>query len=142
MSLRAAYLSMHRQADRVLQPFGLTANQYVVLSVLDDEDGITQQLLVDRVNSDPNTIRPILVALEKKRFIRRKPHPTDRRARSVHITPTGRKAFAKMRNESEEFRTQLIGELPPQDVRSLINLLNQVTLNMQPGAQRVTTDSE
>ena len=45
MGLRAAYLSMHRQTNFRLAPFGMTADQFVLLALLSEQDGITQQQL-------------------------------------------------------------------------------------------------
>ena len=53
MGLRAAYLLMHRQTNSFLAPFGMTADQFVLLSLLSDKDGITQQELTQRASSDP-----------------------------------------------------------------------------------------
>ena len=66
MNLRAAYLSMHRQTNAHLARFGVTADQFVCLLILAEEDGIIQQELVKRATSDPNTIRAMLVLLEKR----------------------------------------------------------------------------
>jgi DNA-binding MarR family transcriptional regulator len=90
MALRAAYLSMHRQTNAHLARSGVTADQFVCLLLLAEQDGITQQELVRRATSDPNTIRAMLVLMEKRGLIDRKPHPSDGRARYVTITPKGR----------------------------------------------------
>ncbi len=126
MALRAAYLSMHRQADAALQPFGVTANQFVILSVLAEEDGITQRALVDRTSSDANTIRPILAALEKKHFVMRDAHPDDGRAWCVKLTRSGRSAFDEMRTGSETFRNQLTAPLSKTESRNLIEMLDRL----------------
>ena len=39
----------------------MTADQFVLLSALADADGVTQQELVRRVSSDPNTVRAMLL---------------------------------------------------------------------------------
>ena len=64
MGLRAAYLLMHRQTNSFLAPFGMTADRFVLLSLLADKDGVTQQELTERASSDPNTIRAMLVRME------------------------------------------------------------------------------
>ena len=69
MGLRAAYWSMHRQTNAHLAPQGATAEQFVVLALLAKEDGITQQELGRRATSDPNTIRAMLVLLEKRGLV-------------------------------------------------------------------------
>jgi DNA-binding MarR family transcriptional regulator len=93
MALRAAYLSMHRQTNAHVAKHGITADQFVCLVLLDEEDGITQNELVRRATSDPNTIRAMLVLLEKQGLVARDPHPTDGRARHVTMTDKGRKVF-------------------------------------------------
>ena len=64
MSLRAAYLAMHRRTDAALAGDGVTADQFVLLAVLAAEDRVTQQALVRRTSSDPNTVRAMLVLME------------------------------------------------------------------------------
>ena len=90
MGLRAAYLSMHRQTNSHLAPFGLTADQFVILALLTEKDGITQQHLTRLASSDPNTIRAMLVLLEKRALVKRRRHPTDGRALRITITRKGR----------------------------------------------------
>ena len=75
MNLRAAYLSMHRMTNAHLSKHGVTADQFVCLSILFEKDGLTQKELVQSATSDPNTIRAMLVLLENQGFIARDVHP-------------------------------------------------------------------
>ena len=86
MALRAAYLSMYRQTNAHLAPYGVTVDQFVYLHLLIEEDGIIQQELVKRATSDPNTMRAMLVILEKCGYIERHRHHQDGRAQVVKIT--------------------------------------------------------
>ena len=81
MALRAAYWAMHREADALLQTHGVTANQFVLLSILAEDKALTQQELVRRASSDANTIRAMLMLLERSGLVVRRPHQTDGRAR-------------------------------------------------------------
>jgi DNA-binding MarR family transcriptional regulator len=125
-ALRAAYLALHRQTNACLAPDGVTADQFVVLSALADKDGVTQQDLVRRVGSDPNTVRAILVLLEGRGLVAREPHPADGRARFVTLTAKGRQVFKKMWARSEPLRAQLLGALEPDEVTALVELLHRV----------------
>jgi DNA-binding MarR family transcriptional regulator len=91
MRLRGAYLTFHRRANAHFEPNGMTADQFVVLSILAEEEGLSQRAIVDRAFSDPNTIAAILRRLEDKELLRREEHPDDGRARCVYLTPQGRK---------------------------------------------------
>ncbi len=130
MALRVAYWAMHRRADAHLQPLGVTANQFVLLSLLFEEDGITQRELVERASSDPNTVRAMLVALEKKGLVARRPHPTDGRAWCVSLTAKGRRTFRKQWTGSEPFRERLVAGLTPQEAETLLELLERIYLMM------------
>lgn len=90
MLLRASYLAMHRQTESHLADLGITADQFVCLLVLYDNDGIIQRELVDRVSSDQNTVRAMLVLLEEKGYVVRKASSDDGRARVVRLTSSGR----------------------------------------------------
>src|SRR5437660_640993 len=91
MRLRGAYLTFHRMANAHFEQLGVTADQLVVLTLLAEEDGVTQRELVGQAFSDANTIGEMLTRLEKKQFVRRERHPKDGRARCVFLTPKGRK---------------------------------------------------
>ena len=107
MSISAAYLSMHRQSELNSLKHGITANQFVLLMLLAEEDGISQRDLVERAFSDPNTIRAMLVLLEKQGLVERDQHPKDGRKRNVTITPKGRKIYQKVSDENETMRQTL-----------------------------------
>jgi DNA-binding MarR family transcriptional regulator len=96
MRLRGAYLALHRLANAHFERFGVTADQFVALSLLAEEEGVTQRELVERAFSDANTIGEMLTRLEKNQLVRREPHPKDRRARCVFLTPKGRKTQAQL----------------------------------------------
>jgi DNA-binding MarR family transcriptional regulator len=90
MRLRGAYLTFHRMANAHFEPLGVTADQFVVLTLLAEEEGLTQREIVARAYSDPNTVGEMLTRLEGKKLVRRERHPTDGRARIVLLTPKGR----------------------------------------------------
>src|ERR1043166_1375771 len=89
-ALRAAYLALHRRTNDCLEQEGVTADQFVLLAALAEADAVTQQELVRRVGSDPNTVRAMLLLLERRGLVARERHPVDGRARSVSLTRRGR----------------------------------------------------
>lgn len=96
LHLRAAYLSMHRTANqRFNNSCGVTADQYVVLSLLMDHDGITQKEVKQKCFSDASTTGAVLRLLEKHKLITRLQSDTDGRARNVCLTNKGRELQKK-----------------------------------------------
>ena len=125
-ALRAAYLALHRQTNASLAPDGVTADQFVLLSALADADGATQQDLVRRTSSDPNTVRAMLVLLEGRGLVARDPHPADGRAWRVTLTPDGRRAFRRLWAGTEPVRGRLLDTFRPAEVAALAGLLGRV----------------
>lgn len=111
MALRAAYWAMHRRTNAVLAVHGVTADQFVLLSCLADEDSITQQELARRASSDANTVRPMLVLLQKRGFITRQTHDSDGRAHCVKLTAKGRRGVAAMLKDTSHFRGQMLSRI-------------------------------
>ena len=126
LTLRTTYLSMHRRADAVLLPLGVTANQFVVLAALAEEDGVSQKTLVQRIASDPNTIRPILSALEEKGLVSREASHSDGRVWEVKLTRKGRTAFTKISGKLNSFHQTILTSLSSKEAETLIGLLGKV----------------
>jgi DNA-binding MarR family transcriptional regulator len=131
-ALRAAYLALHRQTNACFADDRVTADQFVMLSALADADGVIQQELVRRVSSDPNTVRAILLLLEGRGLVARRPHPADGRARCVTLTAKGRQVFRKLWVKSEPLRARLLSAFRPDEVTALVGLLRRVADVLAP----------
>lgn len=127
MGLRAAYWAMHRRTEAGLAAHGVTADQFVLLSLLAERDGITQQELVRRASSDANTVRAMLVLLEKRDLVSRDDHPTDRRARCVTLTRKGRQVYDTLWSRSQSVREELLAALGPQEADSVAASLVRIS---------------
>lgn len=76
---------------KLLKPFDVTPEQWVVLNRLSIEEGVCQRELAERIVKDqPNTTR-ILDKMAHKGLIRRQPSPKDRRAFLVFLTDEGKR---------------------------------------------------
>ena len=126
MRLRAAYFALHRHSNRHFLQFETTADQYVLLSYLAEEDGITQKELSARCSSDARTIGTMIELLEHKGLVKRQPDPSDGRARLVFLTKNGRARHTKLRKNSEEVRETLYGALEPEELEIVQKALDRI----------------
>lgn len=136
MALRAAYWAMHRQTDSHLLRHGVTANQFVLLSLLRERDGVTQQELVRRASSDPNTVRAMLAILEGAGLVARGRHPRDGRAWRVTLTAKGRRAFERFWAASDPLRKRLADLFSPDEAEALVAYLTRISEAMVPPGRR------
>ena len=127
MGLRAAYLAMHRQTEACLVRSGCTADQFVLLGLLARGDAFTQQELVRRASSDPNTVRAMLVLLEKRGLVARVGHPTDGRARSVSLTGKGQRLHKRLLADTEPLRKRLRSLFRSEEWEALIEFLSRIS---------------
>jgi len=146
MGLRAAYWAMHRQTDACFAKRGVTANQFVLLALLAEEDRITQQQLVRRACSDPNTVRAMLVLLESRGLVARGRHPDDGRARNVTLTRKGRRMYERLWKESEPLKQQLLAVFQPKQADALVGFLERISeamvqVEQHRGRQRSTAST-
>ena len=136
MALRAAYWAMHRDAEALLQPHGVTANQFVLMSILAEGKGLTQQELVRRANSDANTVRAMLVLLERSGLVSRRPHPADGRARCVALTEKGRSTYAALWAKSRAFHERLVAAIGPDSASAFVQQLRSLENVITPERDR------
>jgi len=126
LMLRAAYLTMHRRSDAAFAVHGVTADQFVLLATLSEEEPLTQKELAIRMPSDPSTVRAMLVLLEERGLVRRDAHPTDGRARTAALTPAGRRKFCQLWEAGESIRSQMVSDISSEDAHALVRILEQI----------------
>ena len=123
MALRAAYLTMHRRFQALFAASGITAAQFVILSLLAEDDGVIQKELVRLSCSDANTTASIVRLLVALMFVRRQRHAGDGRARQVFLTRKGRALQTKLRRHSDALHRRWTEEFEPDEREQLMHLL-------------------
>jgi DNA-binding MarR family transcriptional regulator len=134
MALRIAYMTMHRRANADFAPFGLNADQFILLTTLAEGEGMIQKELVRRTGSDPNTMSGMLARLERDGLVERERHAEDGRAWVVRLTARGRVVHRRAWEGNPEFREEMEGLFSPGVRQSLINHLGRIARAMEsPG---------
>ena len=82
-----AQRALARSLDHTLSPFGLTAGQWNALNQLHEHGSMTQTELATILKKEPATVARLIDRLVKRNLVERLPHPDDRRANIVGITP-------------------------------------------------------
>lgn len=87
--LFAIRVQIHTELKELARDAGLTDTQTDVLWRLSREAEMTARRLAELLQCDASTATSMIDRLEKRGLVRRIPHPTDRRAKLVQLTPAG-----------------------------------------------------
>lgn len=84
-------MAFRRSMQRTLRKnnAGITFEMLQVLSSLWHEQGISQQILAERIAKDKACLTNLMNNLEKKGYVYRREDPADRRNKLVFLTPEG-----------------------------------------------------
>jgi DNA-binding MarR family transcriptional regulator len=96
-SLYGAFMAIGRAYRPWLDQLGLTYPQYLVLSVLWENDDQTITAIASRLDLEPSTITPLVKRLEQAGHVVRQRNPADERQVKVMLTDQGRAVRAETR---------------------------------------------
>ena len=116
-TLYAASMAVNRMYKPMLDAMGITYPQYLVLSALDEHDGLTIGAIADRLALDSSTVTPPVKRLEQDGLLERQSSKEDERQVHVFLTATGRKVLG----DSKCLGDTLIerSKMTPAEVRGL-----------------------
>lgn len=119
---------LRRLAGGVVEPFGISNQQYNVLRILrgTGEEGLPTLEIADRLIEQAPGITRLLDRLEKKKLIRRRRCSEDRRQVLCWITPAGMELLARLDKPAEKFGRQALNMLSEKELRALVGILDRV----------------
>ncbi|SNT40471.1 MarR family winged helix-turn-helix transcriptional regulator [Rhodococcoides kyotonense] len=115
-------LVVEREAP-ILEAHGVTMWEYVILSRLWGEPGLTQKELATRTRRDPTRLIGHLDALGDRQLIVRVVDEADRRRRMVELTDEGRTLVRAARRDIRKMEGDLLGALPADEQNTLRDAL-------------------
>ncbi|NLH79387.1 MAG: MarR family transcriptional regulator [Phyllobacteriaceae bacterium] len=86
-----------RRLDETLGGAGFADASWVPLVHLAEGGGVTQHELAERCGLDDSSLVRLIDALVARGLVERRPKPTDRRAKCVHLTGAGAAAVTRIR---------------------------------------------
>jgi DNA-binding MarR family transcriptional regulator len=124
------------EAERqLLDGHGLSMWDYVVLSRVAREPARSQLVLAEAIGYDKTRLVTLLDALEHKGLVTRERDPDDRRARIVHLTTKGRKAYAAAQASIRTMEDRLLAGVSPAAREHLFGTLEELTSDSSPEDQ-------
>lgn len=124
IKLRTIIRLLIRRAYTVVGEGGPTRSEQGVLVWLDEKSEMTPSALAAIEKVRPQTMGQTLDSLGRRRWIKRTPHPKDRRQILISLSPSGRKALSKGREMRQAWLVSQLSKLNAKDRRTLIAALD------------------
>jgi DNA-binding MarR family transcriptional regulator len=115
----------HTRVAEAFKSVDLTPALFGVLNVLGAREGVIQQEIGAAMGIDPSTMVSLIDQLESAGLAKRRPHPTDRRAREVTITAKGRRLLERGRQMTMQVEDEVLRGLNAAERRQLLTLLRR-----------------
>jgi MarR family transcriptional regulator, transcriptional regulator for hemolysin len=116
-----------RAVDGRLQVYGLTEATWLpLLRIARSEAPMRQNELAASLSLDGSSVVRLLDALENAGLIERCEDPADRRAKSLALTPQGRRTVDQVERVSQDIRDVVLGEVSDEELRRTFRLLETV----------------
>ena len=125
-SLRELRIQLALLNYRVGSQLGLKDVDLDCLDILDSHGPLSPTALAKRAGVHPATMTGILDRLEKGGWVVRERDPADRRAKSLALTPRGRRTVDQVERVSQEIRDLVLGEVSDEDLARSFRLLETV----------------
>ncbi|MGF2616108.1 MarR family transcriptional regulator [Rossellomorea vietnamensis] len=123
-------LNLTSYIKSMLEEFNLAPEQNLVMMLLWEKDGLTQNQLAENLGKDKTNIARMASNLEKKGFIKRTGCQDDRRSLKLHLTETGKNLGEKVLPVAEEFNELVCKNFSPEEISELERLLNKINVNV------------
>ncbi|SDU07125.1 transcriptional regulator, MarR family [Verrucomicrobium sp. GAS474] len=117
--LRMALRPILRKARALSHPDGPNESQKDILLRLDEREKMTPSDLAAATQLRPQTIGQTLDSLDRRKWIVRSPHPTDRRRILISLSAAGRRVIEKGRDRRQAWLASEMAKLSPADFKAL-----------------------
>jgi DNA-binding MarR family transcriptional regulator len=124
-------LAFWRMKHAFEREVGLSAATWFLLTMLIDEDGISQGEVSQRFEVDPSRITRLAQRLEKEGLLRRKRDPEDNRVVRLHATEEGRLLIESRQERCEGFEDRARREFSPEELAEFRQALRVVARLMK-----------
>lgn len=134
LDLKRQLVAQLVESSRLLRNFidthakkrGTTRAQWIVLFRLRQQEGLSQVDLADVLELQPISLVRLLDRLVEQGLLKRRPHPKDRRANQLYLTPTGRKLVDDLDSLRDTIAMDVLKHVPVSALETSLNVLKDI----------------
>lgn len=124
-----AQRALAKNLDATLAPFGLTSGQWNALNQLEENGAMTQRELAELLKKEQATVARLIDRLVKRGFVKRTPHPSDRRANIVENTPEASALLVRVEPVAVASTEAIAAGLSDEELAVFFDVLGRVRSN-------------
>lgn len=121
--IKRAQQALRSRMDTALDKVDLTTPQYAALSILEEEQKLSNAELARRCFLTPQTMHKIVTGMEEKGLVERKSDPTHGRKINTLLTSPGKKKLGEAHQIVKQIEQEMTAGLSANDVEATINNL-------------------
>lgn len=125
---RRAYLVISATFAERMAVYGMKPVDFSVLSLLEHNPGATSRQLCATLDILPPNFVNIVAGMDRRGLVERRPHPHDRRALGLHLTPAGHQLVAQAEEAVIQLEQDASARLTERERDTLIRLLQKIYL--------------
>ena len=110
--------------------YNITREQWITLSVLTDEKGITQQELADKGFKNKASITSLIDHMEANNLVIRSSDKKDRRIKRIYLTKEGEDLYVKLTKSAYTVIDKAVKNIDENDLQKSIDILNKIINNL------------
>lgn len=113
--------------DERLRPLGLSQSRWLVLLHLSRRgDGVVQKVLAEWLGIEGPSLARLLDRMTVDGWIERREAPSDRRAKTVHLTAQAHGVIGEIRKVAAALRNELLAGIPAEDLETGFRVLQSI----------------
>jgi MarR family transcriptional regulator, transcriptional regulator for hemolysin len=116
--------------DQWARTYGMTRAQGIILTRLDRQPGLSQNEMAALCEVEPITVGRLVDRLEARGLIERRPDPSDRRIRRLHLLPAAEPVLAAIQDYKRALQDYLTEGLDNDVQKTVIDALLHMKTKM------------
>ncbi|MDA1762068.1 MarR family winged helix-turn-helix transcriptional regulator [Bacillus cereus] len=119
-------VKMSNYFTKRLKPYGVTPEQWGIISVLSSQRGTTQKELAEAIDKDQTTVVRMIQSMERKEIVKKALNDQDRRSHNLFLTEKGdelKKTILPVVQDAHNFVTSKLSEEEIEQLKTLLNKL-------------------
>jgi len=134
--------AMRTYIDQCARRHGMTRAQWGMLVRLQRQEGMTQADMAESLEIQPISLARLIDRLCDHKLVERRPHPSDRRANRLYLTPKGRATLARLVPLGRAISSDVLACFSETETTELLHKLLRIKGNIRKasaanGARRV-----